>query len=65
VQWKNRAQFFGWPPKLMRRILVDHARGRLADKRGGGADRLTLGTRTPWRRPPTPAPTAAASTCSR
>src|SRR3954452_22186226 len=36
VQWKNRAQFFGVAAQLMRRILVDHARGRDAAKRGGG-----------------------------
>lgn len=41
--WKNRAQFFGVAAQVMRRILVDHARERLAAKRGGGAQRLTLG----------------------
>jgi RNA polymerase sigma factor (TIGR02999 family) len=43
AEWQNRAQFFGVAAQLMRRILVDHARGRLADKRGGGAQRITLG----------------------
>jgi RNA polymerase sigma-70 factor (ECF subfamily) len=43
VQWRNRAHFFGVAAQLMRRILVDHARGRLAEKRGGGARQLTLG----------------------
>ena len=42
VQWKNRAHFFGVAAQVMRRILVDHARGRLAEKRGGGARRITL-----------------------
>jgi len=42
VQWRNRAHFFGVAAQLMRRILVDHARGRLAAKRGGGARQLTL-----------------------
>jgi RNA polymerase sigma factor (TIGR02999 family) len=42
VQWKNRAHFFGVAAQVMRRILVDHARGRLAEKRGGGAQRITL-----------------------
>ena len=42
VQWKNRAHFFGVAAQVMRRILVDHARSRLADKRGAGAKRLTL-----------------------
>lgn len=42
VEWKNRAHFFGVAAQVMRRILVDHARSRLADKRGAGAKRLTL-----------------------
>src|ERR1700748_231766 len=42
VQWKNRAQFFGVAAQLMRRILVDHARGRDAAKRGGGVANITL-----------------------
>ncbi|MEX2152062.1 MAG: sigma-70 family RNA polymerase sigma factor [Gemmatimonadaceae bacterium] len=42
VEWRNRAHFFGVAAQLMRRILVDHARGKLAEKRGGGAQRLTL-----------------------
>jgi len=41
-QWQNRAHFFGVAAQLMRQILVDHARNRAADKRGGGAPRLTL-----------------------
>lgn len=42
VQWRNRAQFFGVAAQLMRRILVDHARGRDAAKRGGGVATITL-----------------------
>ena len=42
VQWRNRAHFFGVSAQLMRRILVDHARARLAEKRGGGQAHLTL-----------------------
>lgn len=42
VQWHNRSHFFGVAAQLMRRILVDHARGRDAAKRGGGAQRVTL-----------------------
>ncbi len=42
VEWRNRAQFFGVAAELMRRILVDHARSRLAEKRGGGAHAATL-----------------------
>jgi RNA polymerase sigma factor (TIGR02999 family) len=35
ARWQNRAQFFGVAAQLMRRILVDHARIRQAQKRGG------------------------------
>jgi RNA polymerase sigma factor (TIGR02999 family) len=41
-QWQNRAHFFGIAAHLMRQILVEHARGRGAAKRGGGAFRVTL-----------------------
>jgi RNA polymerase sigma factor (TIGR02999 family) len=43
VQWRNRAHFFGVAAQMMRRVLVDHARARLADKRGGALQRVTLG----------------------
>ena len=36
VQWQNRAHFFAMAARLMRRILVDHARSRAAAKRGSG-----------------------------
>ncbi|HEY2714421.1 MAG TPA: sigma-70 family RNA polymerase sigma factor [Chthoniobacterales bacterium] len=43
VHWKNRAQFLGVVARVMRRILVDHARAHLAAKRGGGSvNRLSL-----------------------
>ena len=43
AKWQNRAQFFGVAAQLMRRILVDHARLRQAEKRGGtGQQRLSL-----------------------
>ncbi len=42
VVWRNRAHFFGVSAQLMRRVLVDHARARHADKRGGGLAHLTL-----------------------
>ena len=42
VQWRNRAHFFGIAANMMRRILVDDARKRRAEKRGGGAERITL-----------------------
>jgi RNA polymerase sigma-70 factor (ECF subfamily) len=40
--WQNRAHFFGIGAHLMRQILVDHARKRDADKRGGGEAALAL-----------------------
>jgi RNA polymerase sigma factor (TIGR02999 family) len=42
TDWKNRAHFFGIAAQVMRRILVDHARTRLAGKRGGGMECLPL-----------------------
>ena len=42
IEWRNRLQFFGVAAQVMRRILVDHARQRLADKRGGGVAAVTL-----------------------
>lgn len=41
--WASRAQFFVASADAMRRILIDHARGRMAQKRGGGNLRITLG----------------------
>lgn len=42
VGWQNRAHFFGIAAQLMRRILVDYARGQRADKRGGDLVHLAL-----------------------
>jgi RNA polymerase sigma factor (TIGR02999 family) len=42
ASWGNRAQFFGVVGQVMRRILVDYARARHADKRGGGAVLVSL-----------------------
>ena len=42
AQWQDRAHFFAVSARLMRRILVDSARTRLAGKRGGGAVRVEL-----------------------
>lgn len=41
-QWQNRTHFFAVAAQLMRRIMVDHARQRHAQKRGGGAIRVSL-----------------------
>jgi len=42
VTWKNRGHFFAVASQAMRRILVDHARARETDKRGGRGRRVTL-----------------------
>ncbi len=42
VKWQNRSHFFGIASKVMRRILLDHAKERLRKKRGGGATHLEL-----------------------
>jgi len=42
VNWQNRAHFFAVSAQLMRRILVDYARSRRYQKRGGGARQVTL-----------------------
>jgi RNA polymerase sigma-70 factor, ECF subfamily len=42
ANWQNRSQFYGIAAQLMRRILIDHAREHLAQKRGGGARQVTL-----------------------
>ena len=42
VQWQNRAHFFGVAARLMRQILVATARERGSQKRGGGAEQVTL-----------------------
>ena len=42
VRWKNPGHLRAVTAQAMRRVLVDHARARLADKRGGGGARVTL-----------------------
>ncbi|HEU0172635.1 MAG TPA: sigma-70 family RNA polymerase sigma factor [Blastocatellia bacterium] len=42
VNWRNRAQFFGVAAQMMRRILVDHAKTKHREKRGGDAVKLSL-----------------------
>jgi RNA polymerase sigma factor (TIGR02999 family) len=52
VEWENRAHFFGIAARLMRIILVDHARSNHAAKRGGAPAAITLDERmaaTPGR----------------
>jgi RNA polymerase sigma factor (TIGR02999 family) len=42
VKWRDRAHFFGVAAGMMRRILVDQARRRRAERRGRGWERVTL-----------------------
>jgi len=42
IQWQDRAHFFAVAAQAMRRILVDHARRRGNQKRGGGAPKIAL-----------------------
>ena len=42
VQWQNRVHFFAMAARIMRRILVDAARAKAYQKRGAGAQRVTL-----------------------
>jgi RNA polymerase sigma-70 factor, ECF subfamily len=42
VRWQNRAHFFAIAAQMMRRILVDHARSKHYEKRGGGAVHVPL-----------------------
>ena len=42
VRWQDRAHFFAMSARLMRRILVDHARSRNYQKRGGALRRVSL-----------------------
>lgn len=42
IEWQNRSHFFAVTAQVMRHVLTDHARRRLYDKRGGGAEHLPL-----------------------
>jgi RNA polymerase sigma-70 factor, ECF subfamily len=42
LSWESRVHFLNIAAQAMRRILVEHARRRRAEKRGGGAERITL-----------------------
>jgi RNA polymerase sigma factor (TIGR02999 family) len=46
IGWQNRAHFFGAAAEAMRRVLVEHARRKNSQKRGGGAERVELNEST-------------------
>ena len=41
-EWEDRSHFYNVASGIMRHVLIDHARSRLADKRGGGAQKQEL-----------------------
>lgn len=42
ITWQSRAHFYSVAASMMRRVLIDHARTRATEKRGGGAVRLSI-----------------------
>jgi RNA polymerase sigma factor (TIGR02999 family) len=51
LQWRDRAHFFAMAATLMRRVLVDYARQRARDKRGGGVSVMSLDENAIARQP--------------
>lgn len=51
IQWNGRSHFFGIAARVMRRILVDHARAHRAGKRGGRAEHVPLDEAAAWTGP--------------
>lgn len=47
VDWQGRAHFFGFAARVMRQVLVDHARKHAAERRGGGWARVSLSEAQP------------------
>jgi len=45
IEWRDRVQFYAVAAKAMRHILVDHARAHARQKRGGGAEKVSLDER--------------------
>lgn len=48
VAFQDRAHFFALSANTMRRILIDHARARVAEKRGGGQEQVSLSAVEGW-----------------
>ena len=46
--WEDRAHFYTFAAKVMRRILIDHARGSQAQRRGGGLEHIPLNDDIAW-----------------
>jgi len=58
VKWQNRAHFFAIAAQAMRRILVDYARERKREKRGGAAAHKGITTNVSYNPPPIVTPSA-------
>ena len=48
IAWNDRAHFYAFAAKIMRRILTDHARTVKADKRGADLPHIPLDDEMPW-----------------
>jgi RNA polymerase sigma factor (TIGR02999 family) len=48
VAYEDRGHFYTFAAKVMRRILIDHARGNQAQIRGGGSEHVPLSNDLPW-----------------
>jgi len=48
AEWVNRAHFYTFSAKVMRRILTEYARSNVRQKRGGGAEHVPLDEQIPW-----------------
>jgi RNA polymerase sigma factor (TIGR02999 family) len=48
LAYQNRAHFYAIAAQIMRRILIDHARARIAEKRGGDRERVSLTAVQGW-----------------
>jgi RNA polymerase sigma factor (TIGR02999 family) len=48
VAYEDRGHFYTFAAKVMRRILIDHARGNQAQMRGGGSEHVPLSDDLPW-----------------
>ena len=55
MEWKSRHHFFAFAATQMRRILIEHARRRLANKREGNWERVPLSPQVAWTELPEPA----------
>ena len=48
AEWKDRAHFYTFSSKIMRMILIDHARANQAQRRGAQAEHIPLSDDLPW-----------------